>query len=72
MNINANAMIQKAQADNSVDWMGAAQNVLDDNGLWGGIQMRKQDTATRKWMEDQGERQDALNQAILNLRGPND
>lgn len=50
MNINANAMIQKARADNSVDWIGAAGNI--GVGLWDGYQTRLADARGKTQMEE--------------------
>jgi hypothetical protein len=66
MNINANAMIQKAQADNSVDWMGAAGNI--GGGLWEGYQDRLRQKRTEDLMDIDYQRQIALAQLAAGLK----
>jgi hypothetical protein len=68
MNINANAMIQKAQADNSVDWMGAAGNI--GGGLWEGYQDRLRQNRTKELMGIDYQRQIALAQYSAGLKTP--
>ncbi len=50
MGINANAMMQKAQADNSVDWIGAAGNI--GVGLWDGYQTNIADARGKTRMDE--------------------